>query len=120
MTDRHRKKLSWLPCDCPVCDYVNNYISGWDTEKRNEFIDCNIEMREVRALHNLWWYLKEIRTYEVLIEDWDVYLEYVRLFNSPKCLEALHAVDDVLCGEMDAEDLWVKSSLKQSNIDGLF
>jgi queuine/archaeosine tRNA-ribosyltransferase len=118
ITDRAPKKLSKLPCKCPVCEHVNNMLHDNSGIQKHNYIYKSREMREVRAIHSLHWYLQEIYTYQILSEDSEVFREYVRLFNRPETLDAINAIDDAIENNC-TEELWTKASIKQVNIDDL-
>jgi hypothetical protein len=86
--------------------------------QKHNYIYKSREMREVRAIHSLHWYLQEIYTYQILSEDSEVFREYVRLFNRPETLDAINAIDDAIENNC-TEELWTKASIKQVNIDDL-
>lgn len=111
ISDTKPTTLRQLPCNCPPCTWINEH--GGPSQERK-----NLEFHNHSALHRLHWYLEEISTYQRLLDDEDIFFEYVKSFNKPQVIEAIKLLSDGM--ERGPEKVIPEKIVSQTGISNYF
>jgi len=82
-----------LPCPCPICQTFNERMPP---KELNEYLMTSTKRIDLFAFHRLWWYLREIEAWNILVNDRLLFEEYIKTFgvNKEGTFKAIEIIDE--------------------------